>query len=306
MQRCLIIRNPASRRQLKPAQIDAAAGMLRAAGWDVTISVTERAGHATEVAREAAAQMIDVVIANGGDGTINEIINGLAGTDTALAVLPAGTANVWAKEIRVPKDPAKAMRVVLGGERRRMDLGIANGRYFLLMAGIGLDAAIIPRVNPWLKRRAGALAYVLAGIATALRTKPWDARVQFDEDSIDTPLYWMVAGNTRNYGGLVNITHRALADDGAIDGALMRRGGWRMLTDGVRVLLHRHERSGNVIYRQGQEIVIETPGIPVQLDGDACGETPLRITVAPLALTVIVPAGARLEMFSAPAARAVT
>src|SRR5688572_2908789 len=98
MKRCLIVRNPASRRQLNPAQLEAAVGMLRAEGWDVTTSITDHAGHATDVAREAAAQLIDVVVANGGDGTINEVINGLAGTDTALAVLPGGTANVWAKE----------------------------------------------------------------------------------------------------------------------------------------------------------------------------------------------------------------
>src|SRR5262245_17261226 len=128
MPRALIIRNPASRRQLSSAQFEAAAGILRSAGWDVTTSITERAGHATDVAREAAAQLIDVIVANGGDGTINAIVNGLAGSEAALAVLPGGTANVWAKEAGIPKDPAKAMRIVLEGERKRVDLGIANGR----------------------------------------------------------------------------------------------------------------------------------------------------------------------------------
>ncbi|HXK33956.1 MAG TPA: diacylglycerol kinase family protein, partial [Dehalococcoidia bacterium] len=85
--RCLIIRNPAARRQLKPAQLEAAAGIARRAGWDVTIAVTEAPGHATELAREAAKQGVDVIVVNGGDGTINEAVNGMAGTDAALGVL---------------------------------------------------------------------------------------------------------------------------------------------------------------------------------------------------------------------------
>jgi YegS/Rv2252/BmrU family lipid kinase len=271
--------------------------MLRVAGWDAVISATERAGHATEVAREAADQLVDVVVANGGDGTINEVVNGLAGSQTALAVLPGGTANVWAKEIHVPKDPAKAIRIAATGDRRRIDLGVANGRYFLLMAGIGLDAEIIPRVNPWLKRRAGALAYVIAGLTTAVRTRPWDVRLRIDGEEHETPLYWMLAGNTRNYGGLVHITHRARTDDGLTDVALMRRGGLHLLPDGIRVLLRRHERSPNVMYTQAKELVIEAAGLPVQLDGERCMETPLRVTTAAQALTVIVPAGLRSPLF---------
>jgi YegS/Rv2252/BmrU family lipid kinase len=306
MKRCLIIRNPTSRRQLKPAHLEAAAGMLRAAGWDVTIAVTECPEHATEVSREAAAQLVDVVVVNGGDGTINEAVNGIAGSETALAVLPGGTANVWAKEARISKDPAKAMRVVLDGDRRHIDLGVANGRYFLLMAGVGLDAAIIPRVNPRLKRRAGALAYVLAGIATAIRTKPWDARLLVTPGeeapspspaAIDTPLYWLVAGNTRNYGGLVDITPRARTDDGVLDLALMRRGGLHLIPDGVRVFLRRHDRSPNVLYTKTPQIAIETPGIPVQLDGECCMETPILLTAAPQSLVVMLPRGKRGAVF---------
>lgn len=274
--------------------------MLRVAGWEAVIRLTERAGHATDVAREAADQQVDIVVANGGDGTINEVVNGLVGSQTALAVLPGGTANVWAKEIKVPKDPAKAMRIVIAGERRQVDLGMANERYFLLMAGIGLDAAIIPRVNPWLKRRAGALAYVIAGVTTALRTRPWDVRLRIDGEERETALYWMLAGNTRSYGGLVSITHRARADDGLTDVALMRRGGLHLLPDGIRVLLGRHERSPNIDYSQAKEFLIDTAGLPVQLDGERCMETPLRITTAPGALTVVVPPGLRSPLFAAP------
>jgi len=322
MPSAVIIRNPASRRQIKPTQLEAAVAVFRAAGWHVTVATTDHASHATQLAREAAANDIDVVIANGGDGTINEIINGLAGSQTALAVIPGGTADVWAHEARIPRNPEKAVRIALTGERRRVDLGVANGRYFLLMAGIGLDAAIIPRVNPWLKRRAGALAYILAGIATAIRTRPWPASITMRgaadvalEDSpwrepprpatgknqrppaTSTTIFWMLAGNTRNYGGLVDITHRARIDDGLLDAAIMRRGGLHVFPDGIRAFLGRHDRSPNVSYTRASEIAIDTPGIPVQLDGERCMETPLRLTVAPGALNVIVPRGLRSPLF---------
>lgn len=272
-------------------------GIVRAQGWDATVSITERAGHATDVAREAAAQLVDVVVASGGDGTINEVINGLAGTDTALAVLPGGTANVWAKEAGIPKDAATAMRLVLNGERRRVDLGVANGRYFLLMAGVGLDAAIIPRVRPGWKRRIGAGAYVVAGISTAIGTRPWKVRLTLDGEAVETPLYWMLAGNARNYGGLMNLTHRARMDDGLLDVVLMRKGGLHLIVDGALALLGRHERSSNILYRRAKTIDIEPTDVPVQLDGDRCGETPLQIRVAPGALTVIVPRGRKSALF---------
>jgi YegS/Rv2252/BmrU family lipid kinase len=229
-------------------------------------------------------------------------VNGVAGTATAVAILRGGTANVWAKETRVPKDAVKAMRAIVVGERRRVDLGVANERYFLLMCGVGLDAAIVARlggrVGARMKRRLGALAYVIAGVGAVFRTKARRTDLTIDGSS-EPSLYWLLAGNTRSYGGIVNITHRAIADDGVLDIALMRRGGvLRVLADGVRVLFGRHERSSNVRYARTRSFEITTPGIPIQLDGEACGETPLRIEVAPLALNVIVPRGPRSPLFS--------
>jgi YegS/Rv2252/BmrU family lipid kinase len=271
--------------------------VARDAGWQIEAVDTAHAGHATELARDAASRGVDVVVVHGGDGTLNDAINGLAGTQTAVAILRGGTANVWAKEIRVPKDPVKAMRAIVAGERRRVDLGVANGRHFLLMCGVGLDAAIVGRVGSRMKRRLGAFAYLVAGVVAVLRTKAWAADVTID-DAHEPSLYWLLAGNTRSYGGMVEITHGALADDGLLDIALMRRGGpLRVVADGVRVLLRRHERSSNVRYSRAHTLEITAHGIPVQLDGEACGETPLHIEVAPLALHVIVPGRLRSPLF---------
>ncbi len=295
----ILIRNPVARHAIDDATLERVLAVARDAGWQINAAATEHAGHATELGRDAAARGIDVIVVHGGDGTLNEVANGIAGTETAMAALRGGTANVWVKETRCPKDAVAAMRAIVHGKRRRIDLGSANGRYFLLMAGVGFDAAIIPRVGARMKQRIGALAYIIACVPVILRTKPWAATLTIDGDASESSLYWMLAGNTRSYGGLVRITHRAVADDGLLDIALMRRGGvLRLIADGMRVLLRRHDRSPNVRYVRARSVDITTPGIPVQLDGESHGATPLRIEAAPLALAVIVPADLRSPLFS--------
>ncbi len=296
---CVLVRNPASRSGLDASALAAVVAWAENAGWHVTCETTAGSGHATELAREAADRGADVLIVNGGDGTVNEAVNGLARSETALAVLPGGTANVWAKEIRSSRDPLAAMRAIVGGERRRVDIGRAGGRYFLLMAGVGLDSKIIERVNPRFKRRLGAISYVVAGIPAALGTKPWQVRMRIDEEPLETPLYWMVIGNTRSYGGFQDITYMARADDGLLDVAIMRRGGaFHLAVDGLRLLAHRHDRSPNVRYVRARVVDVETPGIPIHVDGERHGETPMRFEIEPAALAVIVPTGLRTPLFS--------
>jgi diacylglycerol kinase (ATP) len=301
MTKCVVIRNPASRRPLDAARLDDALDEARAAGWHVTVAETARDGDGTTLARRARDDGADVIIADGGDGTINEIINGIAGSRVALAVLAGGTANVWASEIKTSRDPRRAIRDIVHGARRRIDLGRADGRYFLLMAGIGLDAAIVPRVPPRLKRWFGRVAYILTGAVTAFTMRPAAAHLQIDGAPRDTSLYWMLVGNTRSYGGVARITHHALADDGRLDVALMSRGGaFHMLVDGARLVFGRHDRSPNVDYRHATSVEISTPGLPVQVDGELAGTTPMTFTVEPLALEVIVPASLASPLFSAP------
>ncbi len=289
---CVVIRNPTSGRSLDERKLDVALNIARDAGWDVSVAATERSGHATEIAREAAASGVDVIIVNGGDGTINEVINGIAGTAAALATLRGGTANVWAGEIHMERDSVKAMRQIVRGERRRIDLGRADGRCFLLMAGIGFDAEVVPGVSRRLKRLIGPLAYVVTGVAAIFRTRDRMARVRIDGSVSDMHAHWLLVSNTRSYGGITNIMFRAEADDGLFDVGIMHRGGpWRTVIDGVRVLLKRHERSSNIDYIKAREVEIETAGLAVQLDGERWGSTPMRFEVWPQSLTVIVPAG---------------
>src|SRR5204862_2762992 len=138
-------------------QINETMRFLRDYGWNVELRLTQGAGDARRLAREAVEQHIDVVIAAGGDGTINEVIQELAGSETALGVLPFGTVNVWARETNIPLDNTSACAVLLHGETRRIDLGKVNDRYFLLMVGIGLDAVIAQAVEKKPIKRLGVL-----------------------------------------------------------------------------------------------------------------------------------------------------
>ena len=316
MKRALLVYNPVARGAPSLDRLRAAIGRL--ADWETSLETTTAAGHATELARGGAKRGLDAVVACGGDGTVNEVANGLAGSPTALAVVRGGTANVWAKETRLPHDPAAAVRLLAEGETRSIDLGRVTAlgdlgrasaiggsassgadRYFLLMAGIGLDAAVVHEVSSSLKQRFGAASYLLYGVRRALRYPSVDADLVVDGEPLASPLYWLLLGNTRNYAGLLNITHLAKADDGRLDMALLPRGGLlRLAWLAPWVLLGRHhQQHGGLRYRTVGTLEVRTPGLPVQIDGEYLTETPLRFEVAPAALRVLVPRDLQSPLF---------
>ncbi len=294
--RALFVFNPVARGAPPIERLRAAIDGLE--GWETSLEATDAAGHATKLARAAAQRGLDVVVACGGDGTVNEVANGLAGSATALAVVRGGTANVWAKEAHLPRDTAAAVRLLTENEQRTIDLGRAGERYFLLMAGIGFDAAVVRDISGALKRRLGAASYLLHGLRVGLRYRTGAADLVVDGEPLASHLYWLLLGNTRNYAGVLNITHQARVDDGRLDIALLQRGGLlRLAWLAPWVLLGRHHRRAHVLYRTVTSLEVRTPGLPVQVDGEYLTETPLRFDVAPAALRVIVPKGLRSPLF---------
>ena len=230
---------------------------------------------------------------------MNEVANGLAGSETAMATIRGGTANVWAKEIGVPKQLSKAVSVIASGDVRTMDLGRAADRYFLLMAGVGFDASILRRVSSGLKRRFGAIAYALPSIGRAFGHRSISADLIVGEEALSTPLYWLLLGNTRNYAGVLNLTHMARADDGLLDVLLLEHGGLpRLAWLALWALFKRHQNRAGVVYQKVGTVEVRTPGLPVQIDGEYLGETPMTFSVAPGALKVIVPSGLASPLFS--------
>jgi len=297
--RALIAINPEARRPPNSRALRAGIDWLEQHGWKVESRVTERRGEIEEVSARAAVEGVDCVVACGGDGTLHEAVNGLAGTLTALALLPGGTANVWAREARLPRDPERALRLLAEGDRLCIDTGSGAGRSFLLMASIGLDSLVAGRVGSRLKRRFGFLPYLGHAAVALPGFSGLNAKITLDGETIETPLVGLLVGNTRSYGGLIEITPDARADDGLLDVCIYKGSGRiSFLRSLVNTLLRRHVRQDAVVYRQAQTITIQTEAPwPVQFDGEVVTETPVTIRCVPRSLTVVVPHGLRSPLW---------
>jgi diacylglycerol kinase (ATP) len=302
--RTMLVFNPnAGQAEALERELIAAAEVWREAGWSVAIEPTLSAWDGCRLGRTAAAQGYDLVVAAGGDGTLNEVLNGLAGSETALAPLPLGTMNVWARELRLPLQPRAAAAAILNWRPRRIDLGRADGRYFLLMAGIGFDAAITADVRADEKRRLGALAYVLRGIVQTLRVRGSRVRLLIDGRATRGRVLMVVIGNTQLYGGLVKITHRASIDDGMLDVAVFKGDNglsvlWRLFA----ILRRRYSDDPEIAYYRARSIqVLARPRLPVQVDGDSIGMTPMHFEVAPGALLAMLPPDLPEDLVQQPA-----
>jgi len=236
---------------------------------DVDLVETARRGHATRLAQGAAADDVDVVVVLGGDGTVNEAANGLARTDTALAVLPGGSTNVFARTIGLPNDPIEATAVLLEaldkGSIQRVGLGSANGRFFCFHVGMGYDAALVEQVERWsgLKRWAGHPLFMYAGLTTWLRH--YDRRhphftVRYPDGDGTDEGYFAVCCNTNPYTYVGNKAFD-IAPDANLD------NGLAMVT--VRSL--RVDRLLRVVTRalQGNGRLAEDPAIHYRSDVDA-------------------------------------
>jgi YegS/Rv2252/BmrU family lipid kinase len=299
LERASIIYNPASRTAPAVERLREAAAAVRDQGWLVDVRPTAAAGEASSLARDAAAAGSRLVIAAGGDGTLNEVLNGVVGTDAAVSVIRGGMGNVFAKEIGVPRSPDAALKALVAGEDHRFDLGIAGDRYFLLMCGVGFDATIVRGVPTRPKRLLGSTSYALWGAAGLIGYQSRPVSLRLDHVSRDVDLYWLLIGNTRSYGGVINIASQALADDGYLDAYVYAGRGlsWAVRT-GLWIALRRSDRARGVSFQRVREIEVLTAGVPVQADGEYFGETPMRFSIAPRALNVRVPAGHARQLLS--------
>jgi diacylglycerol kinase (ATP) len=259
-------------------------------GWRVTVAETQRENHATQLAADAAAAGHPVVLAAGGDGTLNEVIQALAGTETVLGAIPLGTMNVWAREMGLSLDPVEATRQLLQGRTFRVDLGRVNGRYFLLMAGMGFDAVAVYAIQGKTKSRFGPLAFVVAGVVAALRTRGTRVRIRADGQTFETNAALITVGNTRLWAGAVQITHHASATDGRLDVCIFPgRAFLTKVKHFALVLIGRHDDDPDVTYLQVRSLHIATrPPIPIQVDGESFGTTPAQVDVVPGCLRVLV------------------
>lgn len=265
----------------------------------VDVVLSRAPGHAAELAREASAEGVDVVVAAGGDGTVNEVVNGLgeAAANTALGILPIGSVNVLARELGIPRKLERAWKVLASGRIRSIDLGritcrTEKGRtthFFTQLAGAGLDAKAVQSVTRAQKRRFGPLSYVFAGFRAVAEGSP-PVRVAFD-GSEPVEGVCVIFGNGRYYGGPFAVLKRARIDDGWLDVCIFQQGGyWNLLNYLQGIVRRTHTRFKDVTYvKLRKALVTSESEVPVEVDGEMLGFLPAEVEIVPRALKVVVP-----------------
>jgi lipid kinase YegS len=202
-------------------QVRAAINQIREEGQPLEVRCTWEGGDAARFAQEAMSDGIDVLVAGGGDGTINEVVNGILSANTtpkmALGALPLGTANDFARGCGIPLDPYDALKLATEGEPVSIDIPSANGVYFANVASGGFGAEITVGTNPQLKKALGGGAYALTGIVTAAKMEPYSGRFVSADEEAEGPFIVLAVGNARQAGGGFQVTRNAMLDDGLLD-----------------------------------------------------------------------------------------
>jgi YegS/Rv2252/BmrU family lipid kinase len=264
------------------------------------IRETGKRGDAGYWAAEAADRGCDIVVAAGGDGTINEVANGLAGSRVALGVLPMGVANLLALEMGIPADPERAVDVIINGIPqpaypgyvilRDEGSGKEVKRYFLLMTGIGFDGGVLHDIKRANVANWGKAAYVMTGIRAISRYTHTAFTVRVDRHD-ELTAYSAVVGKSRFYGGRFMVTPRASLKDQYLDVCLFTGpGALRMLKHAFYILTGRHLRQSGMYYAKARELEVWSRNeVHVQADGDFLGGLPARIGASDIALRIMVP-----------------
>ncbi|MCX7671931.1 MAG: diacylglycerol kinase family lipid kinase [Anaerolineae bacterium] len=312
-----IIYNPVAGQRSYLDEVRQAAEFLATKGWEiVAVEETRGAGDATTYAREAAAHGYDAVFLAGGDGTIAQTVDGLVGTGTALAVLPTGTGNVFARQLHMPvpgglhpRPILEAARLLSEGQIRPVDVGRITPRqghgpshHFLCWGGVGFDAevSLVVAREQERKKRLGIVAFLAAGFFLLRHYAGTAAIVRVDGRRIGRRMIMLVANNIQLYGVFVRMAPTALLDDGRLDVVcFLGNSPLRTALHAVRAILGLHIGDPKVEIYQAQRVEVNTyRPLPVHVDGDAIGYTPVIIEVVPRALKLLVPSCAPANLFS--------
>ncbi|MBI5075381.1 MAG: diacylglycerol kinase family lipid kinase [Nitrospirae bacterium] len=288
----VIISNPTARTS-SFEKVKRATAYLQKRGFETKLLFSERRGHAEELAREAARTGPRLIIAAGGDGTINEVLNGMVMSDTPLAILPLGTTNVLARELSIPDSVEGAMERAIDGQVRTACLGRIEAsadhapvvRHFCLMAGVGFDAKAVYDVNSTLKKVSGEGAYIWSGISNLIHYYPTE--LIFSIDGKQHTGYAGIIGKASRYGGSFKITPDADILDPYFYVCIFKgKNRADLLRYAAGVIKGSHLRQKDVLYLKASSIAI-TGNAHIQIDGDHLGTTPAAITSVKNAITLV-------------------
>jgi YegS/Rv2252/BmrU family lipid kinase len=262
---------------------------------DYAVYLTREPGHATELAREAVAAGADLVLAVGGDGTVNEVARALIGAPGALGIVPVGSGNGLARALRLPLRPAAALCALEAGARRRMDVGLLNGQPFLNVAGAGFDAVVGHAFHERGKRggRRGFLGYVRLCLLELRTYRPPRLAVEVPPGRLELEAFVLTFANGPQYGAGAVINPGAKLDDGRLEVVAFEAAPlWRLVATGSRMFLGGLERSPG--YRRlsgGAATVLAGSPLAVHCDGDpAAAASRIDVELCPRALEIVVPA----------------
>ena len=293
-----IIVNPYANRWKCGSQIDMIDKYMKESGLNYHMLLTKEKGHATKLAYDAAAVGKQAIIAAGGDGTLNEVVNGLLKhnvdhiINSTIGIIPLGTANDLATQLHIPTNIEEAIEIISSGFTRGIDIGKVNGHYFINNSAIGLETEVT-LANESMTRVQGPLRYLLAAILTILKRPSWQATLAWNNSEYSGSLTLVSVGNSNRTGGMFYMTPNAVPDDGELDfiyaPALTRGEMFRLLPQTIKGThisnraIHEHRTSHLKINCE--------PATTIQADGEifSAATTDITYSVLPKALQILVP-----------------
>ena len=283
MNRICIIVNPAARGTRARLQ------RLKRLTRNVVIRLTKGPGDAEAQAERAVEQGYQTIVAAGGDGTINEVVNGIGNAPVALGILPMGTVNVLAMELGIPFDLVSAWKVIRGGKVRLIDEASANGHLFVQVAGIGLDALIVERNSRQIKQVLGPLSYLLTATQVAAERPPRLRVISEGHHTVEGS--FVVVGNGRLYGGPFSVFKEADMQDGLLDVCVFRHMNYLALMRYFRgTLFGSLAKFTDVDYFKARSLRVEANReVPFEVDGELIGHAPVDFSIRRRKLRVLVP-----------------
>lgn len=286
--RVLIVRNPAAGRRRR-SYLGLIIAELSRLGCSVRVIETGAPGDARAIAATASLEFCDVIAIAGGDGTINEVVNGLGPASPTIAVIPMGTANVLAREIGLRRDPLQVAATIASGLPRPVHAACLGDHRFLLMAGAGFDAAVVRAVGPAFKRRFGKGAYVIQTVLELFRNRYPPIEVTVDGRRFEA--ISVIVANGRHYGGPYISAPDAGLDRDRLDVVMFSRpGALNALRYATALVTDRLARLPDVRIAQGRVVRLDgRRGDPVQADGDLLGRLPITATLAGHVISLLYP-----------------
>jgi YegS/Rv2252/BmrU family lipid kinase len=296
----VLIVNPTAGGGRRMRQLDEARRVLRNAGIETELQNTTVAGEATVMARRAVDASRQLVIVCGGDGTVNEVVNGLACSQVPLAVLPAGTANVLGKELALPRNLPRAAERIAQAPYRRIALGLAipekssgEPRYFLSVAGAGADGALVSAVRPELKLKAGILAYWQEGLRQLTKYDFPMFRTSMAGNAINIDASLVIVGRTKHYGGPFKITTEADLMQPEFELAFVTtRSAWRYIAYLPLIWAGKLRGARHVRFFKTNSLQCASNSasqVQIQVDGEPAGRLPVEFRIVPDALSLAIP-----------------